>query len=417
MRKVTDVYLRSLKGEEKMREILIDPCLYLRVTLRKDGQTKKKWFIRYYDEQRQYRYTIGEYPEVGLAEARNRAQALRKKAVPGVSLAEQSKQKKLAQTFGDFCDEWIEMKKESWVDGHTLRQRERLGTVNRVFGKKDVNEVSMDDIIAVIGQKTQAGNYETAKRTLSLIRQVLEYADTLGHLADNRILIRIDSFRKTLSAPRHERHIYQELSDAEIGKLLADIDAYSTVCKAETGAALRLAPYLIARPKELCCARWDEIDFGSAEWVLPAERMKMEREHIVPLPTQVVTLIGELKSITGNHKYVFPSYSKTKPHIGTEALIRVFRRMGYVSYLQNEGTFFTTHGFRGMASTLLYQKLQFPGHPIELQLAHIDDNKVRTAYNRIHPHSWLDERRKMLQSYADYLDNLKNAELERRFGE
>ena len=91
--------------------------------------------------------------------------------------------------------------------------------------------------------------------------------------------------------------------------------------------------------------------------------------------------------------------------------------MGYVSYLQKAGTFFTTHGFRGMASTLLYQKLRFPGHLIELQLAHVDENKVRAAYNQIKSRSWLDERRKMLQTYADYLDGLKNGELERRLGE
>lgn len=311
MKKITDVYLRSLKGEEKMREILIDPCLYLRVTLRKDGQTKKKWFIRYYDGKKQYRYTIGEYPDVGLAEARSRTQALRKKAVPGVSLAEQSKQKKLAQTFGDFCEKWIEMKKEGWVDGHTLRQRERLGTVSRFFGYKDVNAVSMDDIIAVIGQKTQAGNYETAKRTLSLIRQVLEYADTVGRLDDNRILVRIDSFRKTMSSPRKERHLYRELSEAEIGKLLRDIE--SAKLKAETGAALRLAPYLIVRPKELCGARWEEIDLDKAEWVLPAERMKMGREHVEPLPTQAVEILGELKKLTGNGEYVFPHTGKRSP--------------------------------------------------------------------------------------------------------
>lgn len=373
--------------------------------------------MRYYDAAgKQYRYTIGAYPEIGLAEARNRAAELRRQAVQGVSLAEQARQKKPGSTFGDLAGEWIDKKKEGWVDGHTLRQRERLGTVIRIFGEKDINEISMDDVIAAIGQKTQAGNYESARRTLSLIRQVLEYADTLGRLSDNRILTRIDSFRKTMSAPRRERHLYRELNDQEIGKLLADIEIYSTVCKAETGAALRLAPYLIVRPKELCGARWAEIDLEKAEWIIPAERMKMGREHIVPLPAQAVRLLTELRKITGNDEYVFPSYSKTKPHIGTEALIRAFRRMGYVSYLHKEGTFFTTHGFRGMASTLLYQKLQFPGHLIELQLAHVDENKVRAAYNQINSRSWLDERRKMLQAYADFLDSLKNDELEKRLG-
>ncbi|MDE5833702.1 MAG: site-specific integrase [Desulfovibrio sp.] len=380
--------------------------------MRKDGQTKKKWFIRYYDGERQYRYTIGEYPDMGLAEARNRALELRRRTVQGVSLAEMARQGKTGQTFGDFAESWIEKKKEGWVDGHTLRQRERLGTVIRIFGEKDVNDVSMDDVINAIAQKTQAGNYESARRTLSLIRQALEYADTLGRLADNRILVRIDSFRKTMSTPRRERHLYRELSEAGIGKLLADIEIESTKLKVETGAALKLAPYLIVRPKELCGARWEEIDLEKAEWVLPAERMKMGREHVVPLPTQAVEILGELEKLTGNGEYVFPSYGQAKPHIGTEALIRAFRRMGYTSYRKTDGIFFTTHGFRGMASAILYQKLQYPGHLIGLQLAHVDENKVRAAYNRIHSRSWLDERRVMLQAYADYLDGLKEKETE-----
>lgn len=413
MQKITDAYLRNIKGAEKVREVFVDECLYLKVSLRKDGKTKKKWLLRYSDGNgRQTRYTFGEYPEMGLADARVKSIELLKKAKQGLTLAEQAKQKKSGSTFGDLAGEWLEKKKESWVAGHTLRQKERIGAVNRVFGMKDIAEVSMDDIIASIGQKTAAGALETARRTLSLIRQVLEYADTLGRLEDNRILTRIDSFRKTLVAPRKERHLYQELTDEEIGRLLADIEIESTKLKVETCYALKLAPYLMVRPKELCGARWNEIDLEKAEWVIPAERMKMGREHIVPLPAQAVELLKELKPVTGNGEFLFPSYSKSRDHIGTEALIRAFRRMGYASYRQKEGTFFTTHGFRGMASTLLYQKLQYPGHLIELQLAHVDENKVRAAYNRIHSRSWLDERREMLQAYADFIENLKISALE-----
>lgn len=304
------------------------------------------------------------------------------------------------------------MKKETWVEGHALRQWERLSTVNRAFGSKDVNAVSMDDIIAVIGKKTVAGNLDSARRTLSLIRSVLECADTTGRLEDNRILIRIDSFRKTLALPRRDQHFYVELPDEAIGRLLADIEIESTKWKPETGYALKLAPYLLVRPKELCGARWDEIDQKRPEWVLPAERMKMGREHVVPLPAQASRLLEELRPLTGNGDFLFPSYSKGKDHIGTEALIRALRRMGYASSRQKSGTFFTTHGFRGMASTILYQRLKCPGHLIELQLAHVDENKVRAAYNRIHSCSWLGERRGMLQAYADFIERLKVFSLE-----
>lgn len=201
MQKITDAYLRNLKGTEKLREVFVDECLFLKVSLRKDGRTSKRWLLRYSDAGgRQTRLTFGEYPEIGLAEARARAIELRKRAKQGPTLAEQAKQRKIGQTFADLAAEWLDKKKEGWVDGHALRQGERLGTICRVFGAKDISDVSMDDVIAAVGQKTAAGALETARRSLSLIRQVLEYADTLGRLEDNRILTRIDSFRKTLTA-------------------------------------------------------------------------------------------------------------------------------------------------------------------------------------------------------------------------
>lgn len=420
MKKATDAYIRSLKGSEKMREILIDQRLYLRVTLLKNGETKKKWFIRYYDAAgKQQRFTIGEYPALGLADARLKALQLTEQFKQGGTLAEQAKQKKSETTFAELTAEWLEKKSEGWVETHAIRQKERLGAVLRVFGEKDINQVNMNDITAAINFKIKQGAVETARRTISLIRQIFEFADTMGRLEDNRILIRIDSYRKTIAIPRRERHLYQELSEVQIGELLAKLELWTGRVRPETGTALKLASYLIVRPNELCGAKWDEIDLEKAEWVIPRERMKMSREHVVPLPTQVLSLLRELKGLTGNYEFIFPTYSKarTGESMRTETLVKALRKMGYTSHRSADGIFFTTHGFRGMASTILYQKLQFQGHLIELQLAHVDENKVRSAYNRIHSRSWLDERRKMLQAYADFLDNLKNEELRKRHGE
>lgn len=417
MKKNTDAYIRSIKGSEKMREILIDQRLYLRVTLLKSGETRKKWFIRYYDAAgKQQRYTIGEYPKLSLADARLKALQLTEQFKQGSTLAEQARQKKSGLTFSELTEAWLETKKEGWVESHTIRQKERLGAVLRIFGEKNINQVGMDDITAAINFKIKQGAVETARRTISLIRQVFEYADTMGKLEDNRILMRIDSYKKTIAIPRRERHLYNELSDSQIGRLLGQIELWTGRLRVETGIALKLAPYLIVRPNELCGARWNEIDLDRGEWVIPAERMKMSREHIVPLPHQALALLKELKPFTVNGEFLFPTYSRARAgeSIRTETLVKALRQMGYTSHRSADGIFFTTHGFRGMASTILYQKLQFPGYLIELQLAHVDENKVRAAYNRIHSRSWLDERRRMLQAYADYLDNLKNAELERR---
>lgn len=135
----------------------------------------------------------------------------------------------------------------------------------------------------------------------------------------------------------------------------------------------------------------------------------MRRDHIVPLPDQALHLLQDLRRLTQHSPFCFPSWSKRKNagHITINTLIMCFRRMGYASTNAQDGIPFTPHAFRGMGSTILYQKMNFPGHLIELQLAHIDTNKVRAAYNRVTARSWLDERREMLQKYADYLDDLK----------
>lgn len=403
---ITDSYIRNTKGSEKPREMRVDECLYLRVTL-KAGKTMKKWLLRYTDNNgKGQRYIFGEYPDIGLLEARTRAAELLKQAKCGETLASVARRGKICRTFADTAGEWFSKMSEGWVAGHIERQRQRLGTINRLIGSRDVGDVTMEDVGMIVGLKTNAGVNDSARRTLSVIRAVLEYADSLDRLKDNRILIKIDSFRKTLPKKRKGNHFYVQLSDEEIGKLLCDIEANSVRWRPETSAAMRIAPYVILRPNELCGARWTEIDLDAAEWKLPPERMKMNREHIVPLPRQAVEILKTLQFYSGDGEFVFPAYTKAGDHLCSEALIRAFRRMGYASARQ-DGTRFTTHGFRGMASTILYQKLQYPGQMIELQLAHIEDNTVQAAYNRINSRSWLDERRKMLQAYADYLDGLK----------
>lgn len=403
---ITDTYVRNVKAEEKPREVRVDECIYLRLTLKK-GKTMKKWLLRFTGpDGKAQRYTFGEYPEMGLAEARREGAELLKRTKGGESMASIAMRGKISTTFADTAAEWFDKMKEDWVEGHVKRQAQRLATINRYIGSRDVAAVTMEDVSMVVGLKTGAGMNDSARRTLSLIRAVLEYADSLDRLKDNRILIKIDSYRKTLPRKRKGRHFYVQLSDEEIGKLLRDIDDNCPRWRPETSAAMRLAPYVILRPNELCGARWEEIDLDAAIWKIPPERMKMSREHIVPLPKQAVEILQTLHFYSGDGKYVFPAYSKNGDHLCSESLIRAFRRMGYASARQ-EGTVFTTHGFRGMASTILYQKLHYPGQMIELQLAHIEDNTVQAAYNRINSRSWLDERREMLQTYADYLDSLK----------
>jgi integrase len=177
-------------------------------------------------------------------------------------------------------------------------------------------------------------------------------------------------------------------------RAIADYDGQRT-----THAALQLAPYVFVRPGELRAAEWSEVDLESAEWRIPAERMKMRETHIVPLSRQAVAILRELQPLTANNRYVFPAIGRQPRPLSENTLGAALRRIGYTSDEM------TAHGFRTMASTLL-NELGWNPDFIELQLAHKERNKVRAAYNRAQR---LAERRKMMQAWADYLDELREA--------
>ena len=188
---------------------------------------------------------------------------------------------------------------------------------------------------------------------------------------------------------------YATLTDPRaVGKLMRDIDNYNgthVVC-----CALKFAPYVMSRPANIAQARWEHVDLDKAEWRIPVENMKGDQQHIVPLSTQALAILKDLHSLTSSSEYIFPSnHSNNKP-MSIDTLRAALRRMGY-----GKGEI-TTHGFRGMASTMLNEQ-GFNSDWIEKQLAHVEGNSVRAAYNHA---QHMAERKKMMQSWADYLDGL-----------
>jgi integrase len=182
----------------------------------------------------------------------------------------------------------------------------------------------------------------------------------------------------------------------KLGDLLKAIDNYEG--EFVTRCALKLTPVVFARPGELRQAEWSEIDFEKKHWRIPAYKMKMRREHIIPLSKQAIEILKDIEPVTGRWKYVFPSIlSKDRP-MSNNTINTALRRMGYT----NDEV--TAHGFRGTASTLLYENGFKEAH-IETQLAHTEQNKVKAAYNHA---KYIEERTRMMQWWADYLDELKN---------
>lgn len=424
MTKISDMTIRKLVGiPGETQKISVGGGLQLWVSVNQARKTLKVWYLRYYDAQgKRQRSKLGDYPELSLAKAQAAAEDAKAAAKEGVILAEERARAKRVIveenemdrgiTFEEVARAWLAKKSIDWEARHAKRQRERLeGNIFPTIGHIDLNAVTMGQIDAALNVVIARGSRETAQRICTIVKSVYEYAYTLQILKDPAIISLLSLYRGDMPQPLRKRHLYKEMSAPEIGNLLLAIEESKMRWTFSTSVALRIAPYLLVRPGELVGMQWAEIDTRAAEWFIPGTRMKAGKDHLIPLPTQALALLAEIRPYSGAHQYVFPSTRSGSKHlpIGTPSLIQALRRVGFAS-TRAEADSFTTHGFRGMASTILHQHPIFTAYKsewIEHQLAHVDKDKIRAAYNQIGPRSYLEERRAMMQAYADYLDGLR----------
>jgi integrase len=248
------------------------------------------------------------------------------------------------------------------------------------------------DVLKVLRRIEGRGIHETAHRTRQRCAQVFRYAVQTERAARD-----VTADLRGALAPVVSEHHASITEPARIGELLRAIDGYNG--QAVTGYALKLPPLLFVRPGELRHAEWTEFDLDGHEshWRIPAEKMKMGEQHVVPLAKQALVLLLELRSLTGRGRYVFPSLRSGSRPMSDNTVNAALRRLGYTHAEM------TGHGFRSLASTCLNEQGYHPDL-IELQLAHAERNQVRAAYNKAQR---LPERRKMMQAWADYLDGLR----------
>ena len=261
------------------------------------------------------------------------------------------------------------------------------------IGEKEIKEITPASLLAVLRRVESRGALDTAHRLHQTCGQIWRYA-----VATGRVERDITHDLKGALPPAIETHLGAITDPKEVGKLLRCIDDYkgSFVVR----FALQLSPYLFVRPGELRRASWDEFDFEKSLWIIPAERMKMRKQHVVPLSSQVLQLLDELKLAANGSALLFPSPSSKTRCISDMTVLSAFHRMGY------EKGEMTAHGFRALASTNLEQ-LGYDVRLIEIQLAHADQDEVRAAYKRETHLLRLDERKKMMQHWSDYLDGLR----------
>lgn len=392
---LTDVKVRNAKPGEKDSKFFDGGGLFLLVT-RSGG---KLWQFKYRFGGKEKKLSFGTYPEVSLADAREKREAARKQVAGGIDPGEVRKAEKLtgsekaANSFEAVAREWHARQRGVWTAGHADRTLQRLERdVFPCIGAQPISAIAAAELLAVFRRIESRGAHETAHRARFVCGQVFRYAVATGRAERDPA-----ADLKGALTPLKTRHHAAITDPKEVAELLRAIDGYkgSFVVK----CALQLAPLVFVRPGELRQAEWTEIDFEMAEWNIPAERMKMRQAHLVPLSNQAVTILRELQALTGNSRYLFPSGRSFARFMSDNAVNAALRRMGY-------GTDeMTGHGFRAMARTILDEVLQVRPDFIEHQLAHAVKDPNGRAYNRT---AHLAERRKMMQTWADYLDGLKS---------
>ncbi|MCC8194881.1 MAG: tyrosine-type recombinase/integrase [Deltaproteobacteria bacterium] len=289
--------------------------------------------------------------------------------------------------FRDVAREWwerymlrgdMEYAEESW------RRLER--DVMPVLGNKQLKKIDAPTILAILQTVEGRGTFVTARKIKSHISQIMRYGIACGHVFSNPA--RDLGWALT---PHKHRPRAAITEPRLIGRLMRDIDAFRSK---QRRYALLLAALTFVRPGELCCAEWGEMEMDTAVWRIPAEKMKMKRPHLVPLSRQAQDVLRGLRALTGDGRWLFPSRWDKNRHMGGRVLNTALRRIGYPPEIM------TAHGFRAMAATVLSEQ-GWPSEAIERQLAHVDRNQVRAAYQRS---ELLPERQKMMQAWADYLD-------------
>jgi integrase len=388
---LTELAIKNLKPREKLYRIKDTGGLCMEVS----PAGGKLWRWRYYYQGKEQMLALGKYPALSLAEARRKRDDARDLLEIGKHPTREKKVQKLrkahegANTFEKIARRWFEVKEEGLNKKYVTQNLARIEQhVFPKIGDLPIAEITIPDVVGVVEAIGKRGTIETAKRMKQLIGRVFRYASQLGLCQHNPAA----DLRDLLPTPEENHHAC--IHPSELSQLIHKIEARDNDF---TKYAMKLLMFTFVRTGELIGAKWEEIDWDKEEWHIPKERMKMKRPHVVPLSQQALSILKELQEQTGDKTFIFFSAASKSKHISNGTVLMGLRRMGYKNKM-------TGHGFRTLASTILNEKGYVPD-VIERQLAHEDEDKIRSAYNRA---EYLLERKKMMQEYADYLESVQN---------
>jgi integrase len=387
-----DVSLRNAKAGARPHKLSDGGGLH--VLIQPTGS--KLWRLAYRFAGKQKTLALGAYPAVSLEEARRHRDNAKKLLARAIDPSVQRKADIHAGKDGTFravaAEVIAKLEREGRAEATLTKKRWLLEFAFPAFGDRPVAAITAQELLALLRKIEGRGHYETARRLRSTCGMIFRYAIATGRAERDPSM----DLRGALTTPQVS-HRASIVDPSAIGGLLRAIEGFEG--QPTTLAALRVAPYVFVRPGELRQAEWIEFDFDSAVWSIPAKKMKMRRSHRVPLARQAVTILRDLRSLTGEGRWLFPSVRTSARPISENTLNAALRRLGYAT---DE---ICVHGFRGMASTRLNEMGRWSPDAIERQLAHQEVSAVRRAYT--HNAVFWSERVLMMQAWADYLDALR----------
>ena len=390
---LSEVKVRNAKPQANEYKLFDGGGLFLLIT----PSGGKLWRLRYLFDKKEKKLSLGIYPEISLIDARKRRDEARSQLAHGIDPGAVRKAQKQAniqetETFEIIAREWHERFISNWTIEYASKIMSRLeGDVFPYIGAKPINEIKAPELLTVLRRVEARGTFELAHRIRTICGQVFRYAVATGRAERDPAA----DLRGAL-APVKTINRAAIIEPKKVGELLRAIDGYQGGFVVQ--CALKFLPLVFVRPGELRNGEWNEVSFENAEWNIPASKMKMKEPHLVPLSKQALEILKKLHEYTGASRYMFPSGRTFDRPMSDNAIFAALRRMGYAKEEMSG------HGFRAMARTILDEVLQVRPDFIEHQLAHAVRDPNGRAYNRT---SHLAERKKMMQTWADYLDGLK----------
>lgn len=401
---LSPLQVKNAKPRVKTYKMFDGGGLYLEIT----PTGSKLWRMKFRQANgKENRLSFGIYPDVSLEQARQKREGARRLLAQGIDPSEEKKtqkaiqQEELANTLEKIARAWHQNRLSGWTPGTASDIIHRLEKdIFPILGSLPIRTIKHKQLIDVLRRVEERGAYEIAKRLKANCARIWSYAIQHG-LADQNIANDLTDILK----PVRKGH-FSAITADELPAFLKAMDANDARLYMPTRTALRLMMLLFLRTSELIETPWNEINLETGEWVIPWHRMKRGKltinpdmtDHHVCLSRQALELLRELHTLTGNNKWLFPNQRDHEKPMSNGAILMALKRMGYHGKM-------TGHGFRALAMSTIKERLNYRHEVIDRQLAHAQKNKVDAAYDRA---LFLQERKKMMQDWADYLDRLRN---------